>query len=216
MDYKYCSACDTNKPVSEFNKNKTKKDGLQSRCRECNKKILKQWYEANREHKQEYYIENKERIKETQKRYVLNNREKFDEYQRRYRRQNRDKMKARQRVYYSKNPNANRRYKALRRARERSAEGTYSEAEANVLLSMYNTCPACGEGFTEDAKPTLDHIVPITRNGTNYITNLMPLCKRCNSSKNAKTPEEWKPKGHEYLKQVELARTITSKIIKEI
>lgn len=34
---KYCKVCDEVKPQSEFNKNKVKSDGLQTRCRECQK-----------------------------------------------------------------------------------------------------------------------------------------------------------------------------------
>lgn len=34
---KYCKYCDTEKPISEFHKNKKKKDGLADRCKSCRK-----------------------------------------------------------------------------------------------------------------------------------------------------------------------------------
>jgi L-lactate utilization protein LutC len=37
MRTKICTKCGLEKPTSEFNKNKLKKDGLQSECRDCHK-----------------------------------------------------------------------------------------------------------------------------------------------------------------------------------
>ena len=41
---KYCKKCNTEKPKSEFNKDKTRKDGLHTYCRECTKKQCLQAY----------------------------------------------------------------------------------------------------------------------------------------------------------------------------
>lgn len=48
-------------------------------------------------------------------------------------------------------------------------------------------CAACGA--TEDL--AVDHKVPFSRGGSHHITNLQCLCRSCNSSKGARTPEEW-------------------------
>ncbi len=39
-----------------------------------------------------------------------------------------------------------------------------------------------------------DHIVPISRGGTNDLSNLATACERCNTSKGARTLEEWRAK----------------------
>ena len=57
---KYCNPCNTNKSLSEFSKNKSNKDGLQTRCKECIK-----------QHRQD----NKESIGEYQKQYSQDNKE---------------------------------------------------------------------------------------------------------------------------------------------
>jgi len=48
-------------------------------------------------------------------------------------------------------------------------------------------CVACGA--TEELQ--VDHIMPVSRGGTNDIENLQMLCRSCNASKRDKTMEEW-------------------------
>lgn len=47
---KRCSICKLDKDESEFNKNKAKKDGLNTLCRECSNKRSKRYYAENQEH----------------------------------------------------------------------------------------------------------------------------------------------------------------------
>jgi 5-methylcytosine-specific restriction endonuclease McrA len=73
-----------------------------------------------------------------------------------------------------------------RRARMRGAEGshTYEDfVEKKRLLG--NKCMICGKSETE-VKMTIDHIIPLSKGGSNYISNIQPLCFHCNSSKNNK------------------------------
>lgn len=56
-----------------------------------------------------------------------------------------------------------------------------------VFARDEHCCVYCGA--TEDL--TVDHVLPISRGGTNDLSNLVTACRPCNSSKNAKTPEEW-------------------------
>lgn len=39
---------------------------------------------------------------------------------------------------------------------------------------------------------SLDHVIPRSRGGADHPSNLVPACRPCNSSKGARTPEEWK------------------------
>ena len=51
----------------------------------------------------------------------------------------------------------------------------------------YGCCAYCGE-----SKPlTRDHKIPITRGGTDDITNIVPACMRCNSRKGTRTAREY-------------------------
>ena len=47
---KRCSSCKVVKPLSEFHKNRTSRDGVQSYCRECNIAEAKRYHAENLEH----------------------------------------------------------------------------------------------------------------------------------------------------------------------
>lgn len=44
---KWCSACMQHRPVLDFNKNRCRPDGLDTRCRPCNSLRCKGWFEQN-------------------------------------------------------------------------------------------------------------------------------------------------------------------------
>lgn len=45
---KICSKCGLEKPINEFVKNKTKKDGYASYCKECHRKTCHTYYLNNK------------------------------------------------------------------------------------------------------------------------------------------------------------------------
>ncbi|MBT9164958.1 MAG: hypothetical protein DDT23_00969 [candidate division WS2 bacterium] len=73
-----------------------------------------------------------------------------------------------------------------RRARLRNAIGSHTIAEWELLKKQYGyTCPACKKSEPE-IKLTEDHIIPLSRGGSNFIENIQPLCQKCNSRKSIK------------------------------
>jgi 5-methylcytosine-specific restriction endonuclease McrA len=51
-------------------------------------------------------------------------------------------------------------------------------------------CLYCGEQF-KHAELTRDHIVPMSRGGSDNWENVVTACFRCNNQKGNQTPEEW-------------------------
>jgi 5-methylcytosine-specific restriction endonuclease McrA len=73
--------------------------------------------------------------------------------------------------------------KANRYARERGAVGTHTLKEWNALKEKGNyKCAICGE----EKKLTKDHIIPLSKGGNNFIENIQPVCRNCNSKKHNK------------------------------
>ena len=88
---KQCGICHEIKPVSEFNKDKSKEDGLLSKCKECKKQYSKQYQKDNSEkikkHKKQYYEDNAEKIKKRSKQYYEDNAETKKQYSKQYKNQ---------------------------------------------------------------------------------------------------------------------------------
>lgn len=71
-----------------------------------------------------------------------------------------------------------------RKQREADAEGTHTEAEWVALRESYNNkCLRCGS----IERIVRDHIKPLYHGGSNYVTNLQPLCWKCNRWKGLRT-----------------------------
>ena len=94
---KTCSKCKTEKPYEQFSKNKTKKDGLRSRCKECTNEDEKKYRQKNKEAISErgkkYYEENKDMINKRNKKWREENKEKMNEIGKKYREENKEKIK---------------------------------------------------------------------------------------------------------------------------
>ena len=59
-------------------------------------------------------------------------------------------------------------------------------AARELMEDFDGLCAYCGEMATG-----FDHIVPVSRGGTTMPGNIVPCCKRCNSSKGTKWLEDW-------------------------
>ena len=79
---KKCTKCNIEKDFSEFGNEKKGKNGLKSKCKECENNYRKQ-----------YILDNPEKRKETIKKYDLKNKERKKEYGRQWRIKNKKKEK---------------------------------------------------------------------------------------------------------------------------
>lgn len=73
---KVCTKCGKAKPVSEFSHDRTKKDGLKTRCKECMHEDNAEYREARKADKAKRLKEEKKRLKEAKKSLITSVREK--------------------------------------------------------------------------------------------------------------------------------------------
>lgn len=84
------------------------------------------------------------------------------------------------RKYRKEHPEWTRLQKNKRRALELGAEGSFTKEEWDALKEKHgHRCAHC----KEKKKLTIDHIKSLTKGGSNYISNIQPLCSSCNSTK---------------------------------
>lgn len=81
--------------------------------------------------------------------------------------------------------------KARRRSAEHGSQGTYTWAEVTKLWLLIGACCAyCHEPKRNDEIEP-DHVEPLSRGGSNSITNVVPSCKLCNSDKRDLALDDW-------------------------
>ena len=84
------------------------------------------------------------------------------------------------RRWVKKHPEHMAHLKARRDARQRNAKGSHSFEEWQNLCKKHNwRCAKCNKR----KKLTKDHIIPLSKGGSDNIENIQPLCKGCNSKK---------------------------------
>jgi 5-methylcytosine-specific restriction endonuclease McrA len=114
----------------------------------------------------------------------FNSNEEYNAWYQNYRNKNRDKARAYNREY-------NKQYRKVhgyfweeqRKARFKNVVGSYRPKEWLALKELYAfTCYMCVR-MEPFIRLTVDHKIPISKGGTNYIDNIQPLCGPCNNKK---------------------------------
>lgn len=161
--------------------------------REAHRERSRRSYQAHRESALEYaraYREtHKAEIAEYRQHWYEANAEHARAYAREWAAANPERRRENFRAWRKANPEAKRAHDHKRRARKAGALGEFTAEEFKALCEAFaHRCAYCDQPC--DAL-TADHVVPLSKGGTNYIDNIVPACKSCNSRKHDKTPAEF-------------------------
>jgi 5-methylcytosine-specific restriction endonuclease McrA len=137
----------------------------------------KEKYEQILEYNRKWYADNSDRARERGRK--LN---------KQYRTVSPDKKKQCDNKWRKANPDKVRAMWLRRRARKAGTSGECSAQQANQRIAMYGVaCAYCGGKFEH-----LDHVIPLSKGGSNWPANFRPSCAKCNKSKGSKTLAAWK------------------------
>lgn len=183
MDTKRCTHCKKYKTLDQFNKNRAMKDGLQNQCKECQHASVKKCDDAHREqrreHGKEWYYANREEAK-AKNNARCRERWKNDPAYRAHKNQQKQDLYYNNPAYRDRQLKQSSFHSRKRRAIKLGSNTSFTEQQWKDLCNKYgNRCLRCGK----KTKLTRDHVVPLTRGGSNDISNIQPLCSTCNHKK---------------------------------
>lgn len=216
--YKLCPKCEIAKPATTeyFHRHKGRPDGLTSHCKLClakknhvqyiaNKesktKYNRQYYAANKEQlnkqSQDYYAANREQVLRQKRSYNTANQERKAIYNRAYNTANRKRLAENLQRWRAAHREVNRAMSLRYWARKRNAEGTHTAADIErQYTAQKGKCYYCHKKVGNTYH--VDHVIPLSRGGSNGPENIVIACVACNTSKQDRLPHEW-PKGGRLL-----------------
>jgi len=197
---KTCTKCFAILSITEFHKDKQKRDGLRSSCRLCDKVISRQYYIQNadrvRRVTREWRYANLDKVRINHSRWRAKNPDKSKVYTDKWKKANTEKVKAKKKRYSEKyrekikeknrnwvasNPFKVRAHRLKRRTMEYGADG-YGYTKGHHISARWavwgGKCWICGK----PAEHT-DHVIPLNIGGSHWPSNLRPACSKCNLSR---------------------------------
>ena len=207
MKNKKCQRCGKYKKTKMFNKDCSSLDGYTNWCKKCVSIYKKQYYKLNKteiklkskqrqkkkkkqikKQKQEHYQRNKKSIDKKNNEWKKKNLKRHKRNQQKYR----DAHKKERALYDKKRKKTHKEdiktCQRKRRAAKLLVKENYTYEDKKITLNAFNhKCENCGK----KNKLSIDHHRPLSKGNPLTLSNAVPLCHSCNSSKGNKKPEEF-------------------------
>lgn len=180
-----CVAC------ARAKESKIRKLGLR---KEYARLYAREWRERNAERSREInrkcYAKNAENIREAVRLRRAQNPEGHRSVLRKSYRKNKARRSSDAKTYRASNPERISALKRSYKASKRAAGGRFSLEDIVALFKAQSgACAACACDISD--RYHVDHVMPLSRGGTNWPDNLQLLCPTCNLSKGQKPMSEW-------------------------
>jgi hypothetical protein len=208
-DTQFCSSCGIEKSLTEYSKCHIYECNT---CRNQKHRHREQTQPERKQHRKDIWQKNKqnpEYIKthaEYRAIWYEKNKDRQNELARINYQQNKEAYNARSKVWYKKNPCLRYEYKKRREANIKNLKSDgHTQAEKHQYWKDQGIdpkrCTYCDDWHTKwpnNWKTSIgDHVIPVSRGGSNTLDNLMPACSTCNSKKGPKLLSEWTQPKHE-------------------
>lgn len=208
---KLCSRCGEEKPATAdyFHRNKQQRGGLHIHCKSCVNEYVRKYHQEHKQEAREYREANKEKLKaarrvrdlakkERKQRTIIGNRdralERTKERQREYRDTHKQYERERKHRWFLENREKSRAAFQRRRAIKLGAQGNHTVDDVRTQYqAQRGTCYYCKAKVGENYH--VDHVIPLSRGGSNGPENIVIACPFCNLSKRDRLPHEWAQGG---------------------
>lgn len=213
---KRCSSCLRILPATAeyFPRNKNRKDGLYPQCKQCRAAYYTKHKQHVSDRGKRYRQEHSEEKRERDREYRAKNHEAWLAKKKLYRELHAEELAAKQRKYYLEHhterliykQNYNQTERGIiakradshnRRARRKKAPGSHTTEQLyQQFMRQHGKCFYC-QVELQHARNSwhADHIIPLSRGGSNNIENIVIACPTCNRKKHDKLPHEWQNGG---------------------
>lgn len=191
---KRCSQCKQHLPANRFNRDKSHKDKLASSCKTCNNARSAAWRKNNldreRENGRKWRLNHPDQARGSRRAYYEQHIDEHRANGKNWNKQHRKWVNILSSKWAKSHPEQIRKNSHRRRAEKRNAIGTHTAQDIMILnINQRNKCAYCGVQLGN--KYHVDHIIPLSRGGSNDFDNLALACPRCNMSKGDKLISEW-------------------------
>lgn len=181
-----CSKCKRELSLDMFTKDCTKKNGLSTLCKDCQKQQRKdrkpkidKWFEENQEHTKEYHKQYSKEHAEEKRTYNQVNKEYFKQKRKEYEQENIDKVREQRRKYRKSLKARYKKYELGAKKRNLVFELTIEEFDQITRRS----CLYCGE-FSDQRDGIPFNGVDRIDSSEGYTSlNCVPCCEMCNRMK---------------------------------
>lgn len=148
---------------------------------EKRKRIVRKWIESHRP-----------KIAEAMRNWRKENKEHYLQYDREYNERNRERKRANAQRAREKNRDRYRSYQHQYRTRKLANGGSHTAEDIQRQYESQQGC--CFWCSVQVTAYHVDHVIPLSRGGSDYPENIVIACPTCNTSKNDKIPyTEWVP-----------------------
>lgn len=200
-EYKKCGICNKYYPLN-LEYFRRDRDSFYCNCKKCENEKRKYKYHNDKNFRKMILSYDKNKKKQMRRNYYLLHRELEIKRAKEYNEKHKEELKIKSKIYRKteKGIESNK-IKCHKRRKNLKNKGNFTLKEWEICKNFFKNnkgnyiCAYCNK---EIQRPTIEHFIPISNGGLNVKENILPICNKCNCSKQDSNFLEWYKKQSFY------------------